>query len=39
MKKELFLELITRLKPEELNKLIQEKGKPPKMVNPIVIDK
>ena len=39
MKKESFLELISRLKPDEINKLIQEKGKPPKMINPIVVDK
>ena len=39
MKKEPFLELLSRLKPDEINKLIQEKGKPPKLVNPIVIDK
>ena len=35
MKKESFLNLLMRDSPEELNNLIQVKGKGPKMINAI----
>lgn len=32
MEKESFLKLITNLSPQELNKLIEEKGKKPRLI-------
>ena len=39
MKKSDFLELLLSISPEEINKLIQEKGKEPKLVRGVIYDK
>lgn len=39
MKKSDFLELLISLSPEQINKLIQEKGKEPKLVRGVIYDK
>lgn len=36
MKKSEFLELLLSLSPEEINKIIQEKGKEPKLVRGVI---
>ena len=38
MKKSDFLELLLSISPEEINKLIQEKGKEPKLVRGVIYD-
>lgn len=38
MKKSEFLELLLSLSPEEMNKLILEKGKEPKLVRGVIYD-
>ena len=39
MKKSDFLELLISLSPEDINKLIKEKGKEPKLVRGVIYDK
>lgn len=35
LSKETFIAFLAAMKPEELNKLIEDKGKPPKKISPI----
>lgn len=39
MKKSDFLNVLLSLTPEEINKLIKEKGKEPKLVRGVIYDK
>ena len=39
MKKSDFLKLLLSISPEQLNKMIQEKGKEPKLVRGVIYDK
>lgn len=39
MKKSKFLELLLSVTPEEINKIIKEKGKEPKLVRGVIYDK
>lgn len=39
MKKENFIELIASLTPQQLNELIAQKGKEPKLIKPVVFIK
>lgn len=39
MKKSDFLNILLSVSPEQLNKIIQEKGKEPKLVRGVIYDK
>lgn len=39
MKKSSFLELLLSVSPEEINKIIKEKGKEPKLVRGVIYEK
>lgn len=39
MKKSTFLEILASLSHEEINKLIKEKGKEPKLIRGVIYDK
>lgn len=39
MKKSDFLELLISLSPEDINRLIKDKGKEPKLVRGVIYDK
>ena len=39
MKKSNFLKLLLSVSPEEINRLIKEKGKEPKLVRGVIYDK
>lgn len=39
MKKSDFLEVLLSISPEEINKIIKEKGKEPKLVRGVIYDK
>lgn len=39
MKKSSFLELLLSVSPEEINRIIKEKGKEPKLVRGVIYDK
>lgn len=37
MKREEFLKNLSSMSKEEINRIITEKGKPPKIINPIIV--